>query len=75
MKHYYKCPFLVLFAINKNLYPYFNFNICYSLFMNVTKPQPRDNKDLLLVVLGGLTPAEIKFIREKEAQFKDRQVF
>lgn len=43
--------------------------------MNVTKPQPRDNKDLLLVVLGGLTPAEIKFIREKEAQFKDRQVF
>lgn len=43
--------------------------------MNVTKPQPRDNKDLLLVVLGGLTPLEIKFIREKEAQFKDRQVF
>lgn len=43
--------------------------------MNVAKPQPRDNKDLFVVILGGLTPSEIKIIRDKEAQFKDRQVY
>lgn len=43
--------------------------------MNLTKPLPRDNQDLFLIVLGGLTPAEIKFIRDKEAQLKNRQVF
>lgn len=47
----------------------------FSLFMNVSKPQPCDNRDLLLVVLGGLTPAEIKFIRDKETQLKDRQIY
>ncbi|PRD31514.1 UNVERIFIED_CONTAM: Sec1 family domain-containing protein 2 [Trichonephila clavipes] len=46
----------------------------FSLFMNVTKPQPRDNPVIFIIVLGGVTPSEIKLVQEISAQKKETQV-
>ncbi|GFQ75853.1 sec1 family domain-containing protein 2 [Trichonephila clavata] len=46
----------------------------FSLFMNVTKPQPRDNSVIFVIVLGGVTPSEIKLIQEISAQEKETQI-
>ncbi|CAL1293575.1 unnamed protein product [Larinioides sclopetarius] len=46
----------------------------FSLFMNVAKPQPRDNPVIFLIILGGVTPSEIKIIQETAAQKKGIQV-
>lgn len=36
----------------------------FSLFVNVSKPMPRDAPLMLVLVLGGITPGEVKDIRE-----------
>ncbi|KAG8181530.1 hypothetical protein JTE90_014257 [Oedothorax gibbosus] len=46
----------------------------FSLFMNVSKPQPRDNSTVFIIILGGATASEIKFIQETAAQHKEHEV-
>ncbi|KFM74070.1 Sec1 family domain-containing protein 2, partial [Stegodyphus mimosarum] len=46
----------------------------FSLFMNVAKPQPRDNPVIFLIMLGGITPAEIKAVQEIAAHQKLTEV-
>lgn len=42
--------------------------------MNVSKPQPRDNPAIFIIFLGGVTPAEIRFIQEAAAKHKEHEV-
>ncbi|GIY92483.1 sec1 family domain-containing protein 2 [Caerostris extrusa] len=46
----------------------------FSLFMNVAKPQPRDNPVIFLIVLGGVTPSEIKLVQDINNQKKGNQI-
>nr|XP_042895869.1 sec1 family domain-containing protein 2 isoform X3 [Parasteatoda tepidariorum] len=47
----------------------------FSLFMNVNKPQPRDNPVIFIIVLGGVTPSEIKIVNEYTSRHKETEIF
>ncbi|XP_074654254.1 sec1 family domain-containing protein 2-like isoform X2 [Tubulanus polymorphus] len=42
----------------------------FSLFMSVSKPRPNDNPLLIVFVLGGTTPAEVKLIKDTVSSYK-----
>lgn len=40
------------------------YNSYFSLFVNVSKPMPRDAPVMLVFVVGGVTPGEVREIRQ-----------
>ncbi|XP_054719495.1 sec1 family domain-containing protein 2-like [Uloborus diversus] len=46
----------------------------FSLFMNVAKPQPRDNPVVFLIILGPITPSEIKLLKDISSKQKGHEI-
>ncbi|KAG7513264.1 sec1 family domain-containing protein 2 [Solea senegalensis] len=42
----------------------------FSMFMKVSRPHPSDNSVLLLLVVGGVTPSELRLIKETVSALK-----
>lgn len=43
---------------------------CFSLFMNVSKSRPNDAPVLIVYLVGGVSPSEVKLIKETVDSFK-----